>query len=289
MVSYRERVADVILQKKLRLKGAVLIQGAKWIGKTTTAKQMANSVIDMTEDNNRQLAVLDPGNLLDKNPPILIDEWQLVPSLWDRVRSEVDKRVERGQFILTGSASPVNKDLYSHSGIGRITRLKMRPMTLYESGDSSGTVSLLSLFNSDYKVFSETNVDINKISYLISRGGWPETIGRSEDDALEVSRDYVEGLIESDLDKAMDIVTDKSITRAILISYARNIGTQVKYEEIRKDISKNELDFIGITTVYKYVNSLKTIFIIEDAECWSPKLRSKTVTRTTDTRYSERD
>ncbi len=136
MISYRERIADVILQKKLRLKGAVLIQWAKWIGKTTTARQKANSIIDMTEDNNRQLAMLDPVNLLDKETPILIDEWQLIPSLWDRVRSEVDRRGERGQFILTGSASPVDKSQYSHSGIGRITRIKMRPMTLYESGDS---------------------------------------------------------------------------------------------------------------------------------------------------------
>lgn len=285
MISYKERIADVILQKKLRLKGAVLIQGAKWIGKTTTAKQKANSVIDMTEDNNRQLAMLDPVNLLDKDTPVLIDEWQLVPSLWDRVRSEVDRRGERGQFILTGSASPVDKSQYSHSGIGRITRMTMRPMTLYESGDSSGSVSLSSLFTPGHKVFSETDVNIRKIAYLISRGGWPEAIGQNEDDSLEVARDYVEGLIESDLDKAMDMVTDKTITRALLISYARNIGTQVKYEEIRKDISKNELDTIGITTVYKYINSLKTIFIIEDAECWSPKLRSRTVTRTTDTRY----
>ena len=285
MFSYRERVVDSTLQKKLRLKGAVLIQGAKWIGKTTTSKQVAKSVIDITEDNNKQLAVIDPINLLDKEPPILIDEWQLVPSLWDRVRNEVDRRGERGQFILTGSASPVDKSQYSHSGIGRITRMTMRPMTLYESGDSSGSVSLYSLFSPDYKVFAETNVNIDKIAYLISRGGWPEAIGRSIDDALEVSRDYVDGLIESDLDKAMDIATDKTITRAILISYSRNIGSQVKYEEIRKDIAKNEIDTIGITTVYKYINSLKKIFIIEDTECWSPKLRSKTVTRNTDTRY----
>lgn len=285
MLLYRDRIADGILQKKLRLKGAVLIQGAKWIGKTTTAKQMAGSLIDMTEGNNKQLALLDPVNLLDKVPPVLIDEWQLVPSLWDRIRSEVDRRGEKGQFILTGSASSVDKSQYSHSGVGRITRMTMRPMTLYESGDSSGSVSLSSLFAPDSDVFSETDVDIKQIAYLISRGGWPDTIGGSESDALEVARDYVDGIIESDLDKALEMKTDKSITRALLISYARNIGTQAKYEEIRKDISKNELDTIGITTVYKYINALETIFIIEDGECWSPKLRSRTVTRTTDTRY----
>ncbi len=285
MLLYRDRIADGILQKKLRLKGAVLIQGAKWIGKTTTAKQMAGSLIDMTEGNNKQLALLDPVNLLDKVPPVLIDEWQLVPSLWDRIRSEVDRRGEKGQFILTGSASPVDKSQYSHSGVGRITRITMRPMTLYESGDSSGSVSLSSLFTPDSDVFSETDVDIKQIAYLISRGGWPDTIGGSESDALEVARDYVDGIIESDLDKALEMKTDKSITRALLISYARNIGTQAKYEEIRKDISKNELDTIGITTVYKYINALEAIFIIEDGECWSPKLRSRTVTRTTDTRY----
>ena len=285
MVKYRERIADGILKKKLRLKGAVLIQGAKWIGKTTTGRQVSGSLIDMTEENNKMLAVLDPVNLLKKETPVLIDEWQLVPSLWDRVRTEVDKRVEKGQFILTGSATPVDKSQYSHSGVGRITRMTMRPMTLYESGDSSGTVSISDLFSGDCNVFSETDTDLRRIAYLISRGGWPETICQDEDDALEVSRDYVDGIIETDLDKALGFVTDKTITRALLISYARNIGTQVKYEEIRRDIAKNELDTLGITTVYKYINALKTIFLIEDAECWSPKLRRKTVTRNTDTRY----
>ena len=285
MFEYIDRIADNALKKKLRLKGAVLIQGVKGSGKTTTAKQLSKSLIDMTEDNNKMLARLDPVNLLNKDTPVLIDEWQLVPSLWDRVRTEVDKRGEKGQFILTGSATPVDKSQYSHSGVGRITRMTMRPMTLYESGDSSGTVSLSDLFSGDCNVFSETDTDLRRIAYLIARGGWPETIGKEEDDALEVSRDYVDGIIDTDLDKVLGFVTDKTITRALLISYARNIGTQVKYEEIRKDAAKNEHDTLGITTVYKYINALKTVFLIEDAECWSPKLKRTVVTRKTAKRY----
>ena len=285
MFEYIDRIADNALKKKLRLKGAVLIQGVKGSGKTTTAKQLSKSLIDMTEDNNKMLARLDPVNLLNKDTPVLIDEWQLVPSLWDRVRTEVDKRGEKGQFILTGSATPVDKSQYSHSGVGRITRMTMRPMTLYESGDSSGTVSLSDLFSGDCNVFSETDTDLRRVAYLISRGGWPETIGQDEDDALEVSRDYVDGIIDTDLDKVLGFVTDKTITRALLISYARNIGTQVKYEEIRKDAAKNEHDTLGITTVYKYINALKTVFLIEDAECWSPKLKRTVVTRKTAKRY----
>ena len=285
MFEYIDRIADNALKKKLRLKGAVLIQGVKGSGKTTTAKQLSKSLIDMTEDNNKMLARLDPVNLLNKDTPVLIDEWQLVPSLWDRVRTEVDKRGEKGQFILTGSATPVDKSQYSHSGVGRITRMTMRPMTLYESGDSSGTVSLSDLFSGDCNVFSETDTDLRRIAYLISRGGWPETIGKEEDDALEVSRDYVDGIIDTDLDKVLGFVTDKTITRALLISYARNIGTQVKYEEIRKDAAKNKHDTLGITTVYKYINALKTVFLIEDAECWSPKLKRTVVTRKTAKRY----
>ena len=285
MLKYRERIADSVLSKKLRLKGAVLIQGAKWTGKTTTAKQTAKSVVDMTEENNVLLARLDPVTLLTKDTPVLIDEWQLVPKLWDTVRTEVDRRGERGQFILTGSATPVDRSGYNHSGVGRITRMTMRPMTLYESGDSSGNVSLSGLFDSGYTVSSAADMNIRQLAYLIARGGWPETIGESEEDALEVARDYVDGIIESDLDRAEGKETNKATTRALLLSYARHIGTQVKYEEIRRDMAKNELDTLSISTVYRYVNALKTIFLIEDAECWSPKLRSKTVTRTTDTRY----
>lgn len=285
MVEYRERIADAVLKKKLRLKGAVLIQGAKWTGKTTTAKQTAGSVVDMTESNNLLLAQIDPVTLISKDPPVLIDEWQLVPTLWDTVRTEVDRRGEKGQFILTGSSVPVSRKAYYHSGVGRITRMTMRPMSLYESGDSSGTVSLSGLFDSDYTVSSTADMNIRKLTYLISRGGWPEMIGLSEEDALEVARDYTDGIIQSDLDRSMEIETDKEITRSILLSYARHIGSQVRYEEIRKDVTRNELDTLSISTVYRYVNALKNIFIIEDAECWSPKLRSRTVTRTTETRY----
>lgn len=260
----------------------------KWCGKTTTAKQKAKTVIMMndTEKDYLSIAEIRPSLLLEGETPLLIDEWQRAPQLWDTVRLEVDRRAETGQFILTGSATPVDKSRISHSGIGRISRMTMRPMSLYESGDSSGEVSLYSLFESDDDIFLRADSDIERIAYLVCRGGWPQVLDKNENNSLKISFEYVEGLIEADLEKAVGKKINKSKASRLLKSYSRNIGTQINVEEIRKDIiGKGENTQFGINTLHKYIDALKDCFIIEDAESWCAQLRSRTVIRSTPTRY----
>lgn len=287
-MEYRKRISDNILENKLDLLGAVLIEGTKWCGKTTTATQKAKTVVMMNDEekNYVSIAEISPSLLLKGETPVLIDEWQKVPSLWDVIRFEVDKRATTGQFILTGSSTPVDKSKISHSGIGRISRMTMRPMTLYESGDSSGDVSLNALFESTDDIFFSADSDISKTAYLVCRGGWPQSLGRNEKTALQISYEYVEGLIEADLAKATGRKINKDKASRLLKSYSRNVGTQINIEEIRKDIiGKGENTQFGINTLHLYIDALKDSYIIEDAEAWSAQLRSKTVIRSTPTRY----
>ena len=288
-MKYRARIADQILKAKLKAKGAVLIEGAKWCGKTTTAYQIAKSALFMQDpaqkEQNIMMADVNPSVLLQGETPRLIDEWQLAPKLWDAVRFEVDKRGEFNQFILTGSAVPPDLSQISHSGIGRISRLTMRPMSLFESGDSTGEVSLSGLFNEGYEVAGVSDSDIYRLAFLISRGGWPVSIGCDEETSLMQASDYYDGLINSDIMRANSEVHDKNRMGSLLRSYSRNIGSQVKYEEIRKDILSNDTDSFSIGTLYNYIRTLKDIFVIEDSPAWNPNLRSKTAIRTTDTRY----
>lgn len=287
-MEYRKRICDEILKSKLDLLGAVLIEGTKWCGKTTTAMQQSKTVILMndTDKNYLSLAEIKPSELLKGETPLLIDEWQLAPQLWNAVRFEVDKRAKNGQFILTGSATPVDKSRIYHSGIGRISRMTMRPMSLYESGDSSGEVSLLSLFESNGDIFVNVGSDIERIAYLVCRGGWPQVLDKKDDKALKISYEYVEGLIEADLEKAVGKKINKARAERLLKSYSRNIGTQINIEEIRKDIiGKGANIQFGINTLHKYINALKDCYIIEDAESWCAQLRSRTVIRSAPTRY----
>ena len=288
-MKYRARIADQILKAKLKAKGAVLIEGAKWCGKTTTAYQIAKSALFMQDpaqkEQNIMMADVNPSVLLQGETPRLIDEWQLAPKLWDAVRFEVDKRGEFNQFILTGSAVPPDLSQISHSGIGRISRLTMRPMSLFESRDSTGEVSLSGLFNEGYEVAGVSDSDIYRLAFLISRGGWPVSIGCDEETSLMQASDYYDGLINSDIMRANSEVHDKNRMGSLLRSYSRNIGSQVKYEEIRKDILSNDTDSFSIGTLYNYIRTLKDIFVIEDSPAWNPNLRSKTAIRTTDTRY----
>lgn len=289
MKRYRNRIADSILGKKLRAKGAVLIEGAKWCGKTTTASQIAKSILYMQDSARKrqylELSEIDPARLLSGETPRLIDEWQLAPKLWDAIRFEVDRRDEFGQFILTGSAVPPETSEISHSGIGRITKLLMRPMSLYESGDSSGQVSLSGLFAGNGDICGESTMNIDKLSFLICRGGWPKAIDEEKDVALQQAIDYFDAIVDADISRVDNVERNKERTKRILRSYARSVGTQAKISSIAADISANEAVSISDMTITSYINALKKIFVLEDSSAWNPNLRSKTAIRTSDTRY----
>lgn len=288
MKEYMARVSDKLLLEHLESKGAVLIEGAKWCGKTTSAKHFANSYIemdrpDMTEQYQR-MAKIKPSGLLEGDVPHLIDEWQISPGLWNAVRYEVDQRDEFGQFILTGSSVPAELGESTHTGTGRIVRMKMRPMSLYESRDSNGQVSLGEMFDGkDISGSDEHTID--DIAYLICRGGWPKAIGPSQKVALKQSRDYFDAVVNDDISRVDGVKRDPERTKRLMRSYSRNIATQAALETIRDDVRINDTDTFDKETVYSYLNALKKIFVIEDSRAWNPNLRSKTAIRTTDTRY----
>ncbi|WP_295364099.1 ATP-binding protein [uncultured Pseudoramibacter sp.] len=289
MKKYMPRTADGILKNRLASKGAVLIEGPKWCGKTTTGKQFAKSVLEMDRpDQTRQyqeMAAINPLLLLKGEVPRLIDEWQLAPNLWNAVRYEVDQRYDFGQFILTGSAVPAELDASAHTGTGRIARLKMRPMSLYESGDSNGQVSLKDLFDGK-DIAGMDDHTIEDIAFEICRGGWPRAIGESEQVALRQAIDYVDAVVSDDIRRVDGTARDAERTKRLLRSYARNIASQASLEAIRQDVIANDTEeSFSATTLYDYINALKKIFVIEDAPAWNPNLRSKTAIRSKDTRY----
>lgn len=288
MSDYMPRLVDRILQNKLKGKGAVLIQGPKWCGKTTTAEQLATSVIYMDEperkEQNIQMADISPSVLLEGATPRLIDEWQIAPKLWDAVRFEVDHRRGKGHFILTGSSVPPAMSETSHSGTGRFAWLTMRNMSLFESGESTGEVSLANLFHGETKISGKNELDINKLAYLVCRGGWPDILDLDEEIALEASFDYLDGVVNSDISRVDKVSRDPERARRIMRSYARNQGSQITYTMIADDISANELSFTD-ETVASYIKALKGIFVVEDMQAWNPNLRSKTSIRSADTRY----
>lgn len=282
------RIADKIIIDRLEAKGAILIEGPKWCGKTTTGKHLAKSVIEMDRPDltkqYQQMAELNPSALLTGEVPHMIDEWQIAPNLWNAVRYEVDQRDEFGQFILTGSSVPITLDSSMHTGTGRIGRMKMRPMSLYESKDSNGEVSLSALFKGEIINGTDTH-DLESIAYLICRGGWPKAIDASEKVALRQVIDYYDAIVYNDVDRVGGIKKDSERMKKLLRSYARNISQQVSLELIREDILANDIESFGQNTLYSYLDSLKKIFVIEDSPAWNPNLRSKTAIRTTDTRY----
>ena len=288
---YRPRIADGLLKLKLSAMGAVLVEGAKWCGKTTTCEQQAKSVLYMADPNKRQeylkLAELEIERLLEGEQPRLIDEWQDVPQFWDAIRFKVDHEGGEGQFVLTGSAVPPDMEKIAHSGTGRFARLKMRPMSLWESGESSGSVSLSSLFTGGKKITTAVakELTLDDIAFLICRGGWPQTIGRTGERALVTAREYVEGVIESDISRVDKNTRNPDRVRRILRSCARLQGTQANISAICKDIVSNDIRSIDEDTVNSYINALKKIFVIEDLGAWCPSLRAKGAIRTTDTRY----
>lgn len=287
--NYRRRIADVILSRKLEGKGAVLIEGPKWCGKTTTAEQIAKSILYMDDPDSREqnmtMASVNPKRLLVGDTPRLIDEWQLAPSLWDAVRFEVDHREDLGQFILTGSAVPSDTKEITHSGTGRFTWLTMRPMSLFESGDSTGDVSLGDLFRNASVVDGAGMADFNRLAFLVCRGGWPQAVDMREDIALDQAFDYFDGVIRSDINRADGIRKDPERVRRIMRSFARNQASQAANTVIAKDVETNENMPVDPETVSLYLKALKRIFVIEDMPAWNPNLRSTTAIRSSDTRY----
>lgn len=289
MKKYRQRVADDILLRKLEGKGAVLIEGPKWCGKTTTAEQIAKSVLYMDAPQSRAqniaLADLNPTRLLIGDTPRLLDEWQLAPKLWDAIRFEVDHRGEMGQFILTGSAVPADTSEITHSGTGRFAWLTMRPMSLFESGDSTGNVSLKSLFSSPGSVDGASSLDIDRLAFLVCRGGWPQAIGMRDETALDQPVDYLDAVVHSDINRADGVSKNPDRVLRLLRSYARNQGAQTASTVIAKDTQVNDSSALDTETVASYISALKKIFVIEDMPAWNPNLRSRTAIRTSDTRY----
>jgi len=288
MATYKHRIVDQLLERKLRSKGAILIEGPKWCGKTTTAEQSASSIINLDDPknlkNNLVMAELSPERLLEGETPRLIDEWQIAPKLWDAIRHHVDHTEGYGQFILTGSSVPADLSEVIHSGTGRFAWIRMRPMTLFESGDSTGEVSLKNLFDS-CMVSGLSDMTIEKLAFLTCRGGWPETVDMDEDVALDPSIDYVEGVIRRDIIRVDGIQKQYQRVKSLMRSYARNQGEQTSYSKISADISVNETSRISDETISSYVSALKKLFVIEDLPAWNPNLRSKTAIRTADTRY----
>ena len=288
MKEYYQRVSDKVLLEHLESKGAVLIEGAKWCGKTTSAKHIAKSVIemdrpDMTEQY-QQMARINPSNLLEGKVPHLIDEWQIATNIWNAVRYEVDQRGEFGQFILTGSSVPAALDESMHTGTGRIVRMQMRPMSLFESKDSTGQVSLMDLFNKK-DISAVDNHSIDEIAFLICRGGWPAALNHSKKIALKQAFDYYDAIVNDDISRVDRVKRDSERTKRTLKSYARNVATQASLETIRSDIISNDVETFDKEALYGYLNALKRIFVIEDSPAWNPNLRSKTAIRTSDTRY----
>lgn len=295
-MEYRKRIADQLLLELLDSCGTVLVEGSKWCGKTTTAEQAAGSVVYMADPEdgprNIQLAKTSPRYLLQGDTPRLIDEWQVVPPLWDAVRFEVDHRCSVGQFILTGSAVPVQRDEIIHTGTGRIVSMVMRPMSLYESGDSTGEVSLQDLFEQPVQLAARANLTIDSLAFVLCRGGWPFAIDmRSQRSALRQATIYYQGVVGSgtgegsDVSRADNVRRDPERVKRLMRSLSRHQGTQASLATIYQDLQGNVDGSLNEDTIASYIKALKRIFVVEDMPAWNPNLRSKTAVRTSDTRY----
>lgn len=294
MEGYSPRILDELLKEELDAMGAIVLEGAKACGKTTTAEQASGSVIYMDDpvrrDQYLQMVETDIRYILSGPTPRLIDEWQIATKIWDAVRFEVDHRHKDGQFILTGSAVPPKEDRtqMKHTGTGRMSWLLMRPMTLWESGDSSGDVSLSQLFiqSSDKPIRGENKLTIRDLAFLTCRGGWPNAVAKGKAKAaLRQSINYYEAIVRTDISRVDDVERDEQRTRRIMRSYARHQGAQVSVRTILEDVSGNDVVELSDKTVYSYINALKSIFVIEDMPAWNPNLRSKSAIRSSDTRY----
>lgn len=285
---YLKRLGDEDLQIALASSGAVLIEGAKWCGKTSTAQQAAKSVVYLQDPDQSAsyLALADakPSLLLSGATPRLIDEWQMAPVLWDAVRFEVDKRNELGQFILTGSVVP-NDNVTAHTGTGRIARINMRPMSLFESKESNGSISLGKLFKDGFRSSEcASDLSIEQIAFAICRGGWPASLQLKGKEALRMANSYVESVINHDVSEIDSVEKNPERVRLLMRSLARNISTCANYTTIIEDLEATDVN-ISDKTVSKYITALRRIFVVEDLPAWQPSIRSKTAIRTSDKRH----
>lgn len=303
-MEYLPRVADDLLEQKLAASAAVLVEGAKWCGKTTTAARHAQSVLYMQDPDrlrqNLEMADLAPSRLLAGDVPRLLDEWQLAPVLWDAVRFEADRRGESGQFVLTGSAVPPDPSAMHHTGTGRTARLVMRPMSLFESGDSDGSVSLAALFGDGRDAGSSrdagasgaaadveghSDAEVGDIARLVCRGGWPGSLRLTEKSALDVPGEYLEAVISADVSRVDGVTRDAERVRQLLRACARATASQTSLASIRRDMLSADSPALSEDTVQSYAAALRKIFVLEDSPAWNPNLRSKTAIRTSATRY----
>ncbi len=289
MKTYKHRIADEILKRKLMGKGAVLVQGPKWCGKTTTAKQIAKSLLDLGNpgelSNAKETLQIVPKKLLEGDVPRLIDEWQTIPELWDMIRSEVDNQGEMGQFILTGSSVPIDEDKRMHSGNGRYGWINMRPMSLWESGESNGKISLADLFEGNTFEPFDYSMDVNTLAFQICRGGWPQSTFMEGQVALDQARDYYETIYKVDIHRVDKVRRNSERTRLLLKSYARNTGSATSFSKMSADIKENDNADISYETISDYIDALKKLFVLEDMPAWNPNLRSKSAIQSSDTRY----
>lgn len=289
---YRNRVLDEILSERLESSGAVLLEGAKWCGKTTTCERQAKSFIYLSDPKYRgqylRIAETEIDQLLEGATPRLIDEWQDIPELWDAIRHKVDHRDGMGQYLLTGSSviPDKSKKKIRHSGTGRYSWLKMRPMSLWESGESSGEVSIAALFaKQDFTAAKALERKLSETAFSICRGGWPLAVDRTGAAALRLARDYCRAVAESDISRFDDIPRDPERVRNLMRSYARLQGTQASVASIRKDMMQHDERSLSEDTIHSYLKALRGIFVIEDATAWCPELRAKDTVRTSGTRY----
>ena len=285
---YFQRIADAKLTLALEAMGAVLIEGPKWCGKTSTAEHIARSVLylqdaDMLEENMLK-AKTKPSLLLEGETPRLLDEWQVAPVLWNAVRHAVDKRQKTGQFILTGSVVPALTE-NMHSGTGRISRMKMRTMSLYESNESSGDISLGDVFDGKKEMTGKSKVTLEQIAFILTRGGWPAAVReKNEKLALKKAIDYYEAVVNEDISRVDNITKNPDRVRSLMQSISRNISSEAGTTTILNDLNANDKSLSQVT-IDQYINALKMLFVIDDLPAWSPNLRSKTAIRTTVKRH----
>lgn len=282
-MNYIKRIVDKEIDDKLAVMGAILIKGPKWCGKTTSAKQKAKSILEMQnpdlQENYMELANTKPSLLLEGEKPRLIDEWQLAPKLWNAVRYSVDNIGLPNQYILTESATPIEDDSL-HSGVGRFAFVTMKPLTLFESGESNGKISLKNILNGDKKIDGiQSELTYEKIAYLICRGGWPSSLSLPENQALDIAKNYIDVLCESDISRIDGVKRDPFLARTILKAYARQVSTIDSDKSLYDDVRANYSD-VSERTISDYMNVLKKLYIIEEIEAWNPNIRSKTAIRT---------